>query len=117
MMSTADTSTASRDERSADAPSLSRQWNSIDWNEAERNVRHIQGRISKAYSEGRTSLAKRLSYLLVNSFHAKALAVRRVSIQNKEVRHESDKEECEKRKREVTMGFVPHRPHRGMRPE
>ena len=62
MMSTADTSTASIDERSADAPSLSRQWNSIDWNEAEKNVRHIQGRISKAYSEGRTSLAKRLSY-------------------------------------------------------
>ena len=51
MMSTADTSTASKDERSADAPSLSRQWNSIDWNEAEKNVRHMQGRISKAYSE------------------------------------------------------------------
>ena len=51
MMSTADTSTASKDERSADAPSLSRQWNSIDWKEAEKNVRHIQGRISKAYSE------------------------------------------------------------------
>ena len=83
MMSTADTSTASKDERSADAPSLSRQWNSIDWNESEKNVRHMQGRISKAYSEGRTSLAKRLSYLLVNSFHAKALAVRRVSVQNK----------------------------------
>ena len=83
MMSIADTSTASKDERSADAPSLSKQWNSIDWKEAEKNVRHIQGRISKAYSEGRTSLAKRLSYLLVNSFHAKALAVRRVSVQNK----------------------------------
>ena len=83
MMSTADTSTASKDERSADAPSLSKQWNSIDWKEAEKNVRHIQGRISKAYSEGRTSLAKRLSYLLVNSFHAKALAVKRVSVQNK----------------------------------
>ena len=83
MMSIADTSTASKDERSADAPSLSKQWNSIDWKEAEKNVRHIQGRISKAYSEGRTSLAKRLSYLLVNSFHAKALAVKRVSVQNK----------------------------------
>ena len=51
MMSTADTSTASKDERPADAPSLSRQWNSIDWTKAERNVRHMQGRISKAYSE------------------------------------------------------------------
>ena len=83
MMSTADTSTASRDERPADALSLSKQWNSIDWTKAERCIRHMQGRISKAYSEGRTSLAKRLSYLLVNSFHAKALAVRRVSTQNK----------------------------------
>ena len=53
MMSTADTSTASRDERSADALSLSRQWNSSDWDEAEKNVRHMQGRISKAYSEGK----------------------------------------------------------------
>ena len=43
----------------------------------------MQGRISKAYSEGRTSLAKRLSYLLVNSFYAKALAVRRVAEQNR----------------------------------
>ena len=117
MMSIADTSTASRDERPADALSLSKQWNSNDWTKAERYIRHMQGRISKAYSEGRTSLAKRLSYLLVNSFYAKALAVRRVSEQNKGVRHESDKEECEKRKREVTMGFVPHRPHRGMRSE
>ena len=51
MMSIADTSTASKDERSADTPSLSRQWNSIDWTKAERDVRHMQGRISKAYSE------------------------------------------------------------------
>ena len=58
MMSTADTSTASRDERPADALSLSGQWGSIDWNEAEKNVRHMQGRISKAYGEGRTSLVK-----------------------------------------------------------
>ena len=58
MMSIADTSTASRDERPADALSLSKQWNSIDWTKAERCIRHIQGRISKAYSEGITSLAK-----------------------------------------------------------
>ena len=36
-------------------------------------------------------------------------------LSNSNVRHESDKEECEKRKREVTMGFVPHRPYQGMR--
>ena len=54
MMSIADTSTASRDERPADALSLSQQWNSIDWTKAEKDVRHMRGRISKAYSEGIT---------------------------------------------------------------
>ncbi len=83
MTSTADTSTAPKGERPADAPSLSREWDSIDWNKAEEQVGRMQERISKAYSEGRTSLAKRLSYLLVNSFYAKALAVRRVAEQNK----------------------------------
>ena len=58
MMSIADTSTASKDERPADALSLSKQWNSNDWTKAERYIRHMQGRISKAYSEGITSLAK-----------------------------------------------------------
>ena len=83
MMSTADTSTALKGERPADALSPSREWDSIDWKKAEEQVGRMQERISKAYSEGRTSLAKRLSYLLVNSFYAKALAVRRVAEQNK----------------------------------
>ena len=110
MMSTADTSTASIDERSADAPSLSRQWNSIDWKEAEKNVRHIQGRISKAYSEGRTSLAKRVSYLLVNSFHVKALAVKRVSVQNK-----GNPPAQIRIKATCDLGLLQHRKHRSKR--
>ena len=81
--STADTSTAPRGERPADAPSLSREWDSIDWRKAEEHVGRLQERISKAYGKGRTSMAKRLSYLLVHSFYAKALAVRRVAEQNK----------------------------------
>lgn len=80
---TADTSTAPRGERPADAVPSSREWDSIDWRKAEEQVGRMQERISKAYGEGRTSLAKRLSYLLVNSFYAKVLAVRRVAEQNK----------------------------------
>ena len=44
-----------------------------------------------------------------NRMHVRARACKDVSKSG--VRHESDKEECEKRKREVTMGFVPHRPY------
>ena len=80
---TADTSTAPRGERPADAVPPTREWESIDWRKAEEQVGRMQERISKTYGEGRTSLAKRLSYLLVNSFYAKALAVRRVAEQNK----------------------------------
>ncbi|TQS76872.1 MAG: hypothetical protein A3204_05645 [Candidatus Methanarcanum hacksteinii] len=83
MTSTADTSTAPKGERPADAVRRPSEWESIDWRRAEAQVGRMQERISKAYGEGRTSLAKRLSYLLVNSFYAKALAVRRVAEQNK----------------------------------
>lgn len=90
MTRTADTSTASvcdissqTAEKPADTRTLSKEWETIDWKKAEKQVNRMQERISKAYSEGRTSLAKRLSYLLVHSFYAKALAVRKVSEQNK----------------------------------
>lgn len=49
----------------------------------EKDVGRMQRRISKAYTDGRTSVAKRLSYLLVNSYSAKLMAVRRVSEQNR----------------------------------
>lgn len=71
----------SQDEKPADAPPLT--WGSVDWAKAEGIVRRMQGRISKAYRDGRTSLAKRLSHLLVNSLSARLLAVRRVSEQNR----------------------------------
>ena len=82
MVPNADTSTTPREERPADALGV-RQWKDIDFQKAEAEVKHLQRRISKAYTEGKTSLAKRLSYLLVNSWSAKVLAVRRVSEQNK----------------------------------
>ena len=53
-------------------------WCSIDWQYAEKQVRRLQTKISKAVSEGRTNDAMRFSHLLTVSFLSKALAVRRV---------------------------------------
>ncbi|MCF8026553.1 MAG: reverse transcriptase N-terminal domain-containing protein, partial [Desulfobacteraceae bacterium] len=55
------------------------RWQRIDWVQARREVRRLQMRIAKAVQEGRWNKAKALQHLLVNSFYAKALAVRRVT--------------------------------------
>jgi len=55
------------------------RWNDIDWERAEAHVSRMQYRISKAQTECKNNLVKRLQYLLVNSFSAKALAVKRVT--------------------------------------
>lgn len=57
-------------------------WDSIDWDTVKAEVRRLQIRIAKATSEGRHGKAKALQWLLTHSFHAKALAVKRV-IQNR----------------------------------
>lgn len=62
-----------------DDRNLARQWNTTDWDKAEKHVNRLQYRISKAKKEGKNDLAKRLSHLLTNSFYAKALAIRRVT--------------------------------------
>jgi len=54
-------------------------WEAIDWQKAEDIVSRMQYRISKAQMNGDANLVKRLQYLLVNSFSAKALAVKRVT--------------------------------------
>lgn len=54
-------------------------WNNIDWDKASTMVNRMQYRISKAWKNGNFNLAKRLQYLLSNSFYAKALAVRKVT--------------------------------------
>ncbi len=55
------------------------QWNSIDWNQAEQFVTRIQIRITKAAIAKKYNLMKRLQYLLVHSFYAKVLSVKRVT--------------------------------------
>lgn len=54
-------------------------WNSIDWNKSERKVRKLQVRIAKAQKEKRYNKVKALQHLLVTSFQAKALAIKRVT--------------------------------------
>jgi len=55
------------------------EWNSIDWRTAKAEVKRLQMRIAKAVEEGRWGRAKALQHILTHSFHAKALAVRRVT--------------------------------------
>lgn len=60
------------------ASSTSTNWDAIDWQPIEANVRRLQMRIAKATREGRWGKVKALQWLLTHSFSAKLLAVRRV---------------------------------------
>lgn len=55
------------------------QWDQIDWNRCQRQVRRLQARIVKATREGRWGKVKSLQWLLTHSFSGKALAVKRVT--------------------------------------
>jgi RNA-directed DNA polymerase len=55
------------------------KWNSIDWKHAQREVRRLQMRIAKAVKENRWNKVKSLQHLLTHSYHAKLLAVKRVT--------------------------------------
>lgn len=54
-------------------------WKGIDFVRCERKVRKLQVRIAKAQKEGRYNKARALQHLLVTSFEAKVLAVRKVT--------------------------------------
>jgi len=69
-------SIASNTENLEDIPD---KWKTIDWEKAEAYISRMQYRISKAQMNGKINLVKRIQYLLVNSFYAKALAVKRVT--------------------------------------
>jgi hypothetical protein len=55
------------------------KWSSIDWKEAQREIRRLQVRIAKAVKENRWNKVKSLQHLLTHSFYAKLLAVKRVT--------------------------------------
>jgi len=54
-------------------------WHQINWYKAVQHVRRVQLHIAKATREGKTGKVKSLQRLLTHSFHAKALAVKRVT--------------------------------------
>ena len=54
-------------------------WRSIDCGKARREVRRLQMRIAKAVKEGKYGRVKSLQWILTHSFHAKTLAVKRVT--------------------------------------
>ena len=55
------------------------KWKEINWEKAKEYVNRLQIRIVKAKLKNKKNLVKRLQYLLVNSFYAKAIAVRKVT--------------------------------------
>ena len=58
------------------------EWNEIDWRKVEKSTFKLQKRIYQASKEGNVRKLKRLQKTLLNSYHAKLLAVRRVSQDN-----------------------------------
>ena len=54
-------------------------WKDIDFHKCECKVRKLQVRIAKAHTVKRYNKVKALQHLLVTSFEAKALAVRKVT--------------------------------------
>ena len=58
------------------------KWNTIPWRKLERNVFKIQKRIYRASSCDDVRLIRKLQKILINSWSAKAIAVRRVSQDN-----------------------------------
>lgn len=55
------------------------KWDSINWDIIKAEVYRLQMRIAKAIREGRHGKVKALQWLLTHSFHAKLLAVKRVT--------------------------------------
>jgi len=72
-------STTDNTERLKDTKALEQQWESIDWKYVEYEVNRLQTRIAKAVRNNNKNKVKQLQYLLTHSFHAKALAVRKVT--------------------------------------
>jgi len=58
---------------------LALQWEIIDWVKVEKQVNRLQFRIAKATINKKYNEIKRLQYLLTHSYHAKLLAVKKVT--------------------------------------
>lgn len=58
------------------------QWGTFNWKVAQRRIYKLQKRIYQAARERRISVVRKLQNTLINSFHAKMLAVRKVAQMN-----------------------------------
>ena len=58
------------------------KWSDIPWRKLEKNIYKLQKRIYKASSRGNVKLVRRLQKLLIKSWAAKCIAVRRVTQDN-----------------------------------
>jgi RNA-directed DNA polymerase len=58
------------------------EWSDINWRKLERNVFKLQKRIYQASNRGDAKLVRRLQKLLINSWSARAISVRRVTQDN-----------------------------------
>jgi RNA-directed DNA polymerase len=63
----------------APVTSANDEWSKINWSTIDANVYQLQMRIAKAYREKKYSKAKSLQWILTHSYHAKLLAVKRVT--------------------------------------
>ena len=70
---------ASRGNRDGALIDDAKKWQSIDWKAAQSEVRRLQVRIAKAVQEGKRGKVQALQWILTHSFHAKTLAVKRVT--------------------------------------
>ncbi|BCA80734.1 group II intron reverse transcriptase/maturase [Desulfuromonas sp. AOP6] len=69
----------SNDEQGPASSHFPDNWHAIDWRLVQRKVRGLQVRIAQATKEGQLRRVQKLQRLLVHSFAARALAVRRVT--------------------------------------
>ena len=58
------------------------EWSDINWRKLERNVFKLQKRIYQASNRGDVKLVRRLQKLLISSWAAKAVSVRRITQDN-----------------------------------
>ena len=65
--------------RTGALPDHAAKWRAIDWQKVRQDVRRLQVRIAKAVKEGLKGKVKALQWLLTHSYHAKLLAVKRVT--------------------------------------
>jgi RNA-directed DNA polymerase len=63
----------------APATHATKVWTDLDWSAIKADVYRLQMRIAKAYREKKYGRAKALQWILTHSYHAKLLAVKRVT--------------------------------------